>query len=290
VLQAFGIRRSADLNLFEVAELCYDLEIDPGGLTTTELHVQVRSDGTWHTVKEHDLATAADTSVMIPISDYLSADFQVRFIVPDVLSGGLLGLDLLYTGDATLDNVTIRGIVASGGSTTSTTSTTLPKPTTSTSAPPAQPSTTPPSGAGPTTSVGSTGSTTAVAAGPRGEAALPAATTSTTTPGDTTTSTSESTTTTSAGVAATGQPPGPSSGSGLRDAGIGLLADYQTGIMVDLDLQNVEVLGADLVVDFSLAVEIFEAARVWIAILVLMVTAAVVSGMDRRRRSGQTSR
>jgi hypothetical protein len=88
------------------------------------------------------------------------------------------------------------------------------------------------------------------------------------------------------GVAAPGQPPGPSSGSGLRDAGIGLLADYQTGMMVDLDLQNVEVLGADLVVDFSLAVEIFEAARVWIAILVLMVTAAVVSGMDRRRRSG----
>jgi hypothetical protein len=51
----------------------------------------------------------------------------------------------------------------------------------------------------------------------------------------------------------------------------------------------VDVLGADLGVDFSLAVEIFEAAKVWIAVLVLMVTAAVVSGMDRKRRSRQPS-
>ena len=290
VLQTFGIRRSADLSLFEVAELCYDLEIDPRGPTTTELHVQVRIGGTWHTIAEHNLATSTDTSVMIPISDYLTAGFQLRFIVPDVLDGGLLGLDLLYTGDATVDNVTVRGIVASGGSTTSTTSTTSPK-TTTTSAPPGQPTTTTsPNGSSPTTSAGPPGPSSTVGSGGQG-APLPGETTplpgeTTTTEANTTTTTANSTSTMS-GVG--GGPSGPSSGSGLREASVGLLADYQPGMIGDLDLHDVEVLGVDLAVDFSMVVELFETAKVWIAILVLVVTAAIVSGMDRRRRSRQPS-
>jgi hypothetical protein len=53
--------------------------------------------------------------------------------------------------------------------------------------------------------------------------------------------------------------------------------------MGSLSTDPVEVLGIELDVDFSLAVEVFEAARLWIAILVLLITAALVSGMERRR-------
>jgi hypothetical protein len=127
-----------------------------------------------------------------------------------------------------------------------------------------------------------------VAPGGQTGSALPGETTSTTTPAATTTTTSEATSTT-AGVGGGGGPAGPSSEGGLREAAVGLLADYQPGMAGDLNLEGVEVLGADLAVDFSLAVEIFEAAKVWIAVLVLMVTAAVVSGMDRKRRSRQPS-
>lgn len=48
-------------------------------------------------------------------------------------------------------------------------------------------------------------------------------------------------------------------------------------------MEEIEVLGAELDADFSLAVEAFEAARVWIAVLALLITAATVSGMDRKR-------
>jgi len=50
-----------------------------------------------------------------------------------------------------------------------------------------------------------------------------------------------------------------------------------------MEMAEVEVLGADLSADFSLAVEAFEAAKVWIATLALVIGAAVVSGMDWRR-------
>jgi hypothetical protein len=61
------------------------------------------------------------------------------------------------------------------------------------------------------------------------------------------------------------------------------MADYRPGSMGAPDTQPVEVLGVELDVDFSLAVEVFEAARLWIAILVLLITAALVSSLDRRR-------
>ena len=53
--------------------------------------------------------------------------------------------------------------------------------------------------------------------------------------------------------------------------------------MGDMEMAEVEVLGAELSADFSLAVEAFEAAKVWIASLALVIGAAVVSGMDWRR-------
>jgi hypothetical protein len=61
------------------------------------------------------------------------------------------------------------------------------------------------------------------------------------------------------------------------------MADYRPGSMSGIDMGEVEVLGANLEADFSLAVEAFETARIWIAILSLFMAAAVVGGMDWRR-------
>ena len=69
---------------------------------------------------------------------------------------------------------------------------------------------------------------------------------------------------------------------------VGLMAGYTTGMIGDMAMEEVEVLGASLEADFSLAVEAFEAARVWVAALALLIAAAVVSGMDRRRTVRQT--
>jgi hypothetical protein len=286
VLAPYHIERRADLSLFEAAELCYDLEIDPSGLTTTELWVQVRKGSTWYTVKKHDLADETDTSVMIPISDYLTEGFKVRFYVPNALDE-LLGLNLVFTGSATVDNVTIRGIVeheettttsTTSTSTTSTTSTS----TTSTSAPVKTTTTT--AGSTPTT----TGSrpTTTTTLGEGADISTPggsAQTTVTTTDaaGVTTTTVGSTSTTVAAGVFAPAA--GPPPGSGLREPAVGLIADHRPGSMGSLSTDPVEVLGIELDVDFSLAVEVFEAARLWIAILVLLITAALVSGMERRR-------
>lgn len=48
-------------------------------------------------------------------------------------------------------------------------------------------------------------------------------------------------------------------------------------------MESVEVLGAELDADFSLAVEYFEAGKLWIALLALVIGAAFVGGLDRRR-------
>jgi hypothetical protein len=72
---------------------------------------------------------------------------------------------------------------------------------------------------------------------------------------------------------------------GLRDSRVGLLADYRQGMISDMDIDDVEVLGVELMADFSMAVEVFEAARIWVAVLALLVAAAIIAEIDRRRRS-----
>lgn len=61
------------------------------------------------------------------------------------------------------------------------------------------------------------------------------------------------------------------------------MADYRPGAMGEIDAEDLEVLGIELDAEFSLAVEAFEAARIWISILSLIIAAAVISGMDWRR-------
>jgi len=62
---------------------------------------------------------------------------------------------------------------------------------------------------------------------------------------------------------------------------MGLLADYREGMMGDFE--DIEVLGANLRADFSLAVEVFGRIKVWIAVLALFVTAAIVAGIDVKK-------
>ena len=155
----------------------------------------------------------------------------------------------LFGGQVYIDNVEIKGEFASSTTTTTKPTTTTTKPTTTTSK------------ATTTTSQAET-------------------TTSTTTP--TTTTTVPSTTTST--VVAVPVPPFPPADSGIFDPdGPGIVADYASGMMGDMEMGEIEVLGASLEANFSMAVEAFEAAKVWIAILALMIAAAIVSGMDSRR-------
>lgn len=54
-------------------------------------------------------------------------------------------------------------------------------------------------------------------------------------------------------------------------------------MMGDMSMEQVEVLGAELDADFSLAVEVFDAVKVWGAALAMLIAAALVAGVDRRR-------
>lgn len=66
------------------------------------------------------------------------------------------------------------------------------------------------------------------------------------------------------------------------------MADFEAGMMGDMAMGEIEVLGAEITADFSMAVEAFESAKVWIAVLALFITAAMVSGMDWRRTRTNT--
>ncbi|HEY6635323.1 MAG TPA: hypothetical protein VI141_06885 [Acidimicrobiia bacterium] len=270
VATSYGVQRAADLSMFTSAELCFDIQIIPQeGITTAELWVQVYDGSRWVTIKEYALAQSINHHKTLDVTSYLSEAFQVRFKVPNAVESGLLGLDLFYNGYATIDRVEIYGetqaaTTTTTASTTSTTSTTI-----------ASTVTTKPGAA--TTTTTSTTDTS--------RPDDPAATTTTTVRAG---SGEETTTTTTAGedtsttvIAIVGGPPTPPSNSGLRDPGTGLLADYSEGMMGDM--AEVEVLGAELTADYSLAVEAFEGAKVWIAVLTLLIGAAIVSGMDTRR-------
>lgn len=65
--------------------------------------------------------------------------------------------------------------------------------------------------------------------------------------------------------------------------GQGLMTDYHEVNGEVVQLEDVEVLSAEVTADFSLAVEAFKSTKVWLATLSLMIAAALVSGMDHRR-------
>ena len=276
-----AISRKADLSGFAGADLSYDLYID--SLSTSRLAVEVSGGGSgWDVVDEYLLAAEdGEHSVSIDVSSYIGSDFEIRFRLEGLTGGGLV----------TVDRVVIEGAVQQSSTTTTTTSTTTTTPSTTTT----HRSTT---STRPNTTTSEDATTTA---------------SPTTTPGDGRPASSDggaaSTGTGEETEHAVGGPPLSSSNAalpqeagdpgppnaigvtgGLRDPGVGLLADYRTGLLGDLEFADTEVLGFDIDADFSMVVEVFEAAQIWIAALSLVVATAIIAGIDRRRRSERNRR
>jgi len=262
-----AISRKADLSGFVSANLSYDLFIDPAPLSTGTLSIEARGGGSgWTELERYLLLTEGGEHFdSIDVTGYMGPDFEIRFGV-----SGLIGGDI----------VTVDRVVIEGPSTTSTTTSTTVKSTT-TSAVPSTPTST--SATSPTTSTSPTTTT-----GPSTTSTSRSETTTTALSAAATSSSTTSTTSTTAPLSGGG--PDSSGGNGsmigsLRDPGVGLLADYRQGMMGDIDINDVEVLGVELSADFSMAVEVFEAARIWVAVLALLVAAAIIAEVDRRRRS-----
>lgn len=256
LLESMFVKRYADLTMFETVELCFEMEVHNAVLAgLSNLSVQVSTNGgtDWSTLGSWPILSL-EGRYLHPIYDltaYRSEQFVFRFLVTEAIG--------VETFEIYIDTVEIKGTVEGSATSTSSTSTSSTSSTTSTTKPTT------------TTSKATTTTTEATTTTSR-----PNATTSTT-------SREESTTTSTTVVPAAAPLPPTPPGDGIRDTGNGLMADYQTGMMGDMDMDEVEVLGAELTANFSMAVEVFEAAKVWIAILALMITAAIVSGMDSRR-------
>lgn len=260
----YGVYRPADLSMFETVELCFEMQID--GISEAVLSVYVTSNGSsWERVRSYPVLTNGGYHhPIVDLDEYRTEGFAVMFKVEGLLGGEVIAID----------NIELKGTVVSttSSSSTSTSSTSSTSSSTSTSS---------------TTSTSTTSSTTT--------STTTARSTSTTTPTTTddsraaaasTTSSSTTTiaaTTTTSSETGAGLPPQPPFDSGLRDTPGGLIADYEPGMMGDMQMAEVEVLGAEITADFSLAHEAFGEVKVWIAVLALFITAAIVSGMDWRR-------
>jgi cell division septation protein DedD len=296
-----SIRRASDLSEFLDARLHYRAHLDPVLLSTGVLHIEVKGAGSgWTVVADYPLLTQPGThSDSVDVSTYAGSDFEVRFRL-----GQLLGGDRVF-----IDDVEVIGSVPVPTTTTSTTTSTTS--TTSTTTPTAT-STSTPAGTSPSTTTPATGTATSSPAAPSASptttvanAAGPAemGTSTTVEPGPTAIEDEQDddspavtgiTTPTGSvpGDAPTGSGAVPTAlavpdGSGLRLSRVGVLADYRAGIMGDMGTGEIEVLGVSLEADFSMAVEAFQATRLWIAALALVIAAALVSGMDiRRSRKG----
>lgn len=274
LLTEVRIRRAADLSGFLDAKLHFSLDI--GSLVSTGvLYVEVKDGSDWPILDQYPLLVTGpgNFSVSIP-SEYLEDGFEFRFCL-----GGLIGGDLLY-----IDDVKIIGSVPAPTTTTSTTSTS----TTSTTAP-AVTTTTKPKGT--TSSTSPQTSTTQPADTDNGSVSTEPSTTTTTAPANTGSADGDD----DGAVVGAATPPLPQpetigsgtprvpEGSGLRQSRVGLLADYRPGTMGGMGAEDIEVLGVSLSADFSLAAEAFEATRLWIAGLALLIAIVLVSGMDMRR-------
>lgn len=250
--EAIGIVRAADLSMFQYVELCYDItrdfEDDGKGLADARLLVQVTSDGeTWSTIKDLELQ-ASDGGPLHKshdISKWISKSFAVRYLVTGTLTGAVY-----------VDNVEIQGTIppATTTTTSTTTTTTRPKPTTTTTVRPTTTSTVPE-----TTTTSSTTSTT-----------LPLATT-TTSPDD------------DEGFVGATPTDGPPPGTGLREADMGIQADYDATIFGNMEMDEPQVLGFEVAAEYRLAAEAIEASWMWMLSLGVIVAWAIVSNMDRRR-------
>jgi len=268
----FGIRRSANLSVLDEAKLTFDIQVHHEGgllgLLGAEMRIQGYDGSKWVTIQSYGLSDSFSGSKLFSLASFDNSDFALRFVVP-----GLLGGDVAeFKGWVTIDRVVISGSLASTSTTTSTPTTTVKSTTPTTRAPATTTSTVP----------------TTTTTGPSTTSTSRSETTTTAQSAAATSSSTTSTTSTTAPLSGGGPDSSGGNGSmigGLRDPGVGLLADYRQGMMGDIDINDVEVLGVELSADFSMAVEVFEAARIWVAVLALLVAAAIIAEVDRRRRS-----
>jgi len=284
-----GARREANLSSLTTAVLSLDVNIEAALLSLgSTLWIQVRESGSvaWATLKTYALpGDKGQHSETFGISSYAGSQIELRFLLSSLLGG-----DRAY-----FDEVTIEGTVAATSSSTSTSSSSSTSTTSVGGLVTSLPST--PDGvpsivvpgitASPPDNTTPTGQVEPPADEGGATVAIPPGSIS---PGDGVGDPTSSTSTTARdGIVIVPLSEPTSASGGLREAGVGLLADYRSGMMGDTDFEDVEVLGASLEADFSMAVEVFEAMKLWIAALALVVTAAIVGGMDavRTRASGE---
>jgi hypothetical protein len=289
VLADFGISRSADTEILNSVLLRYDVHVVGSLGDSAQLKVEVWDGANWVVVKSYPLAVSTSKSENVSLNGYLSATFKVRFRVPGVTGGGIL-----FNGAVTVDNVQLSGSLSSTTTTTSTSSTTTSSAptttTTSTTTTTTSPTTTTTSPTTTTTSpTTTTTEPTTTSTEPHRTTTTTRAPTTTSTVVTTTSTNPTSTTTTLIAIAAGEDttPAPPEFEAGMHDMGDGkgLMYDIHEGMNGDLSgLDDVEVLSAAVTADFSLAVEAFKSTTVWLAALSLMIAAALVSGMDHRRR------
>lgn len=274
LIPSLAISRKADLSRFTSASLSYELMLDSELASTGTFTVEARGGGSgWAQLESYLVLTEGGVhSDSFDVSKYLGADFEIRFRL-----SGLIGGDVV-----TVDRVVIEGPLETPTSTTSSTTTTTVKPTTTTTRHTTSTISTTPTTTTPrptTTSTSPSETTTTILSG-----AVPPSSTSSSTSTTSTTS-PDSITASRVGGGPGGSATNRSDVGGLRAPGVGLLADYSEGMMGEMMMDDVEVLGVDLPAEFSMAVEVFELAPIWIAVLALLVAAAGIAGVDRRRRS-----
>ena len=256
-----GAVRHADLSEFSEAELSYDLrrlfDEEFKDAADAELLIQVSTDGSkWKTIDSFGLKKTDPGPIhkTEQINNWISEGFAVRFVVT-----GTLGSEVL------IDNIEIKGTFASEPTTTTTTTTTTTEATTTTSDDKTTITTKPL----PTTTTTERSTETTEA------------TTTTTTRETTTTTASIATTTTVIAVAAPTATPPP--GSGIRETASGVQADYTSGLFGSIEMGQPQVLGAELAADYKMVVEVIESSWVWIIGLLVVVSGAMVTGIDRRK-------
>ena len=247
-----GVVRSADLGGFEEADLCYDVKrlFDESfiGSASAELFVQVTADGsTWTTVDTFGLETTDSSPIhkSTGISDWISEGFAVRFVVT-----GTLGAEVF------IDNVEIKGLMTPQPVTTTTTE-------------------------GTTTTTEGTTTTTTKHEETTTTTTIRPSTTTTERSLTTTTTTRPSTTTTVFAVAT--PPVVPPAGSGIRETNSGVQANFASGLFGSMEMGQPEVLGVELTADYEMAVELIETTWVWMIGLLVIIAAAIATGLDRRR-------
>jgi hypothetical protein len=292
VLQQFGVKRSADTSVFNSFHLKYDIHVDGSQFDEAQLIVEVWDGSQWVSVQMYSLSESIDgvRRENFLLSGYRCQAFEVRFRVPRLFEGDVA----YFTGAVAIDNVDITGSLAPATATCTTTSSTTTTTTpTTTSAPTTTSTSTTTTTTSPTTTTTSPTTTTTepttTSTEPHRTTTTTRAPTTTSTLVTTTSSNPTSTTTTLAAiVAGEDTPPDPPEfEAGIHDMGEGkgLMYDIHEGMNGDLSgLDDVEVLSAAVTADFSLAVEAFKSTKVWLAALSLMIAAALVSGMDHRRR------